>query len=66
MNRAKSDWVLEPHDAALQRELIDGWASAATELEPARAEQIEAWRQRRQAHVSADIAPHRRSRRCGR
>lgn len=56
VNRAKSDWVLEPHDAALQRELIDGWASAATELEPARAEQIEAWRQRRQAHVSADTS----------
>lgn len=51
--RAPSDWVLQPEHAALQRELIDGWASAATQLEPASAARIEAWRERRQAHVSA-------------
>lgn len=53
VHRSPSDWVLGPEHAGLQRELIDGWASAAAETAPDRTEQIGAWRARRQAHVSA-------------
>ena len=54
--RAQSDWVLRPDDADLQRELIDGWAFAATEIAPEHTARIAAWRTRRQAHVSAGIS----------
>ena len=33
--------------------LIDGWAQAAAEIEPSRARDIAAWRDRRLAHVAA-------------
>ena len=51
--RASSDWLLGTRESALQRELIAGWAVAATELSPAEADRIDAWRQRRLAHVDA-------------
>ncbi|MFI5179440.1 MAG: class I SAM-dependent methyltransferase [Vicinamibacterales bacterium] len=53
VRRAPSDWTLNPALAELQRELIEGWAQAATEMSPERARSIDAWRDRRLAHVAA-------------
>jgi len=49
----RSDWALGPSEPALQRQLIDGWAQAATEVAPDDASRIERWRRRRIAHVGA-------------
>jgi len=59
--RAQSDWSLGAADAALQRELVDGWAEAARELaatEMAATEPgaIERWRVRRQAHIAEGVS----------
>jgi hypothetical protein len=51
--RDRSDWVLGDDRRTLQAELVDGWAAAAIEIEPARATTIRAWRDRRLAHVAA-------------
>lgn len=51
VQRDRSDWLLGPEMDALQRQLIDGWAFAATEAAPARAAQIDDWRRRRLARV---------------
>lgn len=48
---ATSDWRLGPTQSDLQRELISGWAGAATELDTTRAADIDAWKARRLAHV---------------
>jgi SAM-dependent methyltransferase len=48
---AKSDWMLGPDDAELQRQLVAGWAHAAVELAPADASRIHAWEARRRAHI---------------
>jgi glycosyltransferase involved in cell wall biosynthesis/SAM-dependent methyltransferase len=53
IERERSDWVLTPASSELQRQLIDGWASAAAEVAPARAAAIDAWRRRRLAHLAA-------------
>jgi hypothetical protein len=53
VQRASSDWVLSPGSGELQRQLIDGWAQAATSIAPQRARAIDAWRDRRFAHVAA-------------
>jgi len=53
VTRAPSDWVLAPDQGELQRQLIDGWAAAATAIEPGEARRIDQWRTRRQAHVAA-------------
>ena len=47
-----SDWVIEPDAQELQRQLIDGWAGAATETAPEIATQIANWRRRRLQHVA--------------
>jgi hypothetical protein len=52
LRRARSDWVLAPDRGELQRGLITGWAQAATEVSPDRADLIGAWLVRRLAHVS--------------
>jgi hypothetical protein len=59
-----SPWVLTPDDrgdaatgrsvAELQRQLIDGWADAASEIAPERLSSIARWRSRRAAHVDAN------------
>jgi hypothetical protein len=58
-----SPWVLRPDArnpaaryaaAELQRQLIQGWAEAASENAPDRLASIEAWRARRLAHVDAN------------
>jgi hypothetical protein len=48
-----SDWKLRPDAKDLQRELVIGWASAASEMAPSRAAAIDAWRLRRLAHIDA-------------
>jgi hypothetical protein len=48
-----SDWTLGSGEAQLQRQLIDGWAEAAAELEPDAASTIASWRMRRLRHVDA-------------
>lgn len=53
VRRAASDWVLPPESGALQSQLIEGWAQAATEISPVRARVIDGWRDRRLAHVAA-------------
>jgi len=53
VRREPSDWILAANDAELQRTLIDGWATAATEMSPERASLIGDWRSRRLAHVDA-------------
>jgi hypothetical protein len=51
VSRERSDWVLEPDQRELQRQLIEGWAFAATETAPEIATQIANWRLRRLHHV---------------
>jgi SAM-dependent methyltransferase len=51
--REQTDWVLGNEYAALQRELISGWARPALELAPERAASIASWQQRRLAHLAA-------------
>jgi len=53
VRRARSDWTLTPASGELQRQLIDGWAHAASEIAPARTALVNAWRDRRLAHVHA-------------
>jgi SAM-dependent methyltransferase len=51
VRRERSDWMLLPDAAALQRQLIEGWAFAATEIAPPHADRIASWRARRLDHV---------------
>ncbi len=48
-----SDWTLGSGDLELQRQLIQGWAEAATEISPAATPAIADWRVRRLQHVAA-------------
>ncbi len=50
---ARSDWHVGPHDVALQRALIDGWAAAAAEVDPAQRDRARAWRRVRLVALSA-------------
>jgi hypothetical protein len=52
VHRAPSDWVLTPDMSELQRQLIDGWAVAACEIEAVRSDAIDGWRSRRLAFVA--------------
>ena len=53
VERERSDWTLGAGDSELQRQLIAGWADAATEIAPERAAAIGAWRDRRLDHITA-------------
>ena len=53
VQRAPSDWTLEPAEPDVQQTLIEGWAQAATEMAPDRGSTIARWRARRLAHVDA-------------
>jgi hypothetical protein len=53
VQRAPSDWALTPESGELQRQLIDGWAQAAASMAPQQIRSIDAWRDRRLAHVAA-------------
>lgn len=50
---ATSDWRLDAGAAALQRQLVEGWASAASVMAPAEAGVIGAWCSRRLARIAA-------------
>jgi hypothetical protein len=47
----RSDWVLGAEFGELQRQLIDGWVSAAADMAPDRRRQVEDWRRRRLEHL---------------
>jgi hypothetical protein len=53
VRRERSDWELSPDAIGLQRQLIEGWAQAATVTAPAQATSILGWRDRRIAHVES-------------
>ena len=53
VERASSDWRVEPIDREFQRQLIEGWAHAAREIEPQHASIVDDWLRRRLAHVAA-------------
>jgi hypothetical protein len=53
VERAASQWILEPEADQLQRQLIEGWAGAAAEVAPDRSSVIASWKARRLAHVAA-------------
>jgi hypothetical protein len=53
VHTASSDWTIDPAAVLLQRELINGWASAAVEEDPRQADGIAAWLLRRLSHVDA-------------
>lgn len=48
-----SDWDLDSASDELQRQLIDGWGTAAAEIVPASADRVRSWQQRRLRHVAA-------------
>jgi hypothetical protein len=48
-----SDWHIGPDAREFQRRLIEGWASAAAEIAPEESDLIDAWKERRLAHVAA-------------
>jgi len=49
----QSDWKLLPAASDLQRQLVSGWAGAASEMAPAKKPSIAAWQARRLAHLDA-------------
>jgi hypothetical protein len=50
--QGQSDWVFEPQDAAIQNEVLAGWAAAARELGDASDERIDRWLSRRRALIA--------------
>jgi hypothetical protein len=50
---AASDWDLGAESEELQRQLVAGWAGAAAQLAPERADAIAAWRTRRSEGIAA-------------
>jgi hypothetical protein len=48
-----SDWAFEPHDRAIQQEVLSGWAQAAGELNDVPASAIAAWLARRRNLIEA-------------
>ena len=50
---AYTPWQMGQAQAALQRELLDGWAKAAVEVAPTEAERIDSWRRRRHDFIAA-------------
>lgn len=50
---AKSDWIIGADRAELQRQLIQGWAGAALEVEPDAGARIDAWKTRRLQYVDS-------------
>jgi hypothetical protein len=53
VTRERSDWVLSEGEGELQKQLIEGWAVAAIEMDVAQTARIERWRTRRLAHIAA-------------
>jgi hypothetical protein len=53
VDQEPSDWHIGADEREIQRELIEGWAGAATAIAPDAASTIAAWRDRRIGHVEA-------------
>jgi len=53
---ARSDWVVGSQEHALQLALLDGWRDAAIEMAHDRRSALDAWHERRSAHVAAGRA----------
>jgi hypothetical protein len=53
VERAASDWILPPDAREMQRELVNGWADAASEIAPTRSAMISSWLRRRHNHIDA-------------
>jgi hypothetical protein len=51
-----SDWRIGPDAAPFQRALLSGWLGAALEIAPQRRTTLEAWHERRVAHVDAGVS----------
>jgi SAM-dependent methyltransferase len=54
--RSPSDWDLLPSETLLQEQLIEGWAGAAAEVEPAEGERFRLWARRRLEHVARGMS----------
>jgi hypothetical protein len=52
LRRARSDWHIDATEPALQIALLEGWARAASDMEPGSAAVIDAWLRRRLRHVA--------------
>jgi Methyltransferase domain len=52
----ESDWVLGPHDRAMQNELLEGWANAARDMGTPSDAEIASWLARRRAAVSEGLS----------
>ncbi len=48
-----ADWVLDADTAELQRQLVEGWATAASDVAPADANRIHARHARRLEHIES-------------
>jgi hypothetical protein len=53
---AKSDWRIGPEAGAMQRVLLDGWRSAAVEIEPDRAGAFAGWAARRARAIGQGVS----------
>ena len=51
VRREASNWQIGPEQTSFQRDLIEGWAHAAAEIEPRLTATINDWRDRRLRHV---------------
>lgn len=56
--QARSDWSIGPEHAAMRRALVDGWAEAAAEAEPAAAGAVETWRRRTRDRPARIVVGH--------
>jgi hypothetical protein len=56
VRRAASDWLLKPEMRELQHQLIEGWASAAAEIDARRSDTIGQWRSRRLSFVNQGVS----------
>ncbi len=54
--QAPSDWVVAPDARELQRMLFDGWAAAASEVDPAGRATFRAWQARRERWLEAGVS----------
>ena len=55
----ESDWVIGPNDRAIQNELLEGWASAAGDMETLTDAQIASWLTRRRAAINEGLSSMR-------
>jgi SAM-dependent methyltransferase len=56
VHRKVSDWQLGPAQGVLQRQLLEGWARAATAIDPIQELAIDDWKTRRLDHITAGLS----------